>query len=436
MPDTTTTEIIPADPEWVERRGLIFKFGSYPDKGFSLTPEEYAAANAGISGVPIDLSHTPTILDGNLGHLFAAEVKGDELHGTVRLPKWLDDVLDAGKRKVSCEWDRATKRLRKLSLVPEPRIPDAVLMAAFSAAHPEAVPAADPSDLLGGLVAAFTARKRHPTLDRAMQHIHDLMALYPNGCPGVASVAEFGDVPKQRKAVRAIHDTTLDHGATCPAKRSAAFADSRVRRFPMNWNPFRKAVAALPDEPTDSDLAAVFGQLVEAKADDPEPTPAPSPKPPTTPPPPPPASFADSPEARALQSKIAELERKAAEREAAERASRAAAFAQQAKDAHRITPAMEADLSALFSQALADDATAEAKVTFSEGSATKQGSRLDALAAFVAKLPRHSLTADLIDPKDLPLGTNALFNGEARSTREDPEARGRRLFREGVGSAY
>jgi alkanesulfonate monooxygenase SsuD/methylene tetrahydromethanopterin reductase-like flavin-dependent oxidoreductase (luciferase family) len=190
----------------------------------------------------------------------------------------------------------------------------------------------------------------------------------------------------------------------------------------MNWNPFRKAVAALPDEPTDSDLAAVFGQLVEAKGDN-NPDPTPNPKPPTTPPPPPPASFAESPEGRAMAAEIAELKRKATEREAAERASRAATFAEVAKSTGRITPALEADLSALFNQVLADDAAHQAKVTFSEGSATKQGSRLDALVAFVAKLPKHRLTEDLIDPKgQVEPGVSALFNRSDKDPAAEQDA--------------
>jgi hypothetical protein len=57
---------------------------------------------------------------------------GGELHGTVALPKWLDDTIGAAERKVSATWDRATKRLTGLALVLNPRVSDAALFASFS----------------------------------------------------------------------------------------------------------------------------------------------------------------------------------------------------------------------------------------------------------------------------------------------------------------
>lgn len=120
--------------DFVIRRGKIFEAGDYPDKEFSITPEEMKEAVGEFTPVPVDLSHTSTVLDGKLGHLQAVEVSEDgaQLFGTVALPKWLDSLIEAGERKVSCTWDKATKRLRGIALTPTPRITDAVLMSAFS----------------------------------------------------------------------------------------------------------------------------------------------------------------------------------------------------------------------------------------------------------------------------------------------------------------
>lgn len=119
---------------WVIRRGKIFEVGRYPDRQFEMTPEELAAAAAAFTPVPVNLSHAPSVLDGKVGHLQAVEVADDgrTLLGTVAIPKWLDSLLDDTGRKVSCEWDRATKQLRGLALVNQPRVPDAALMAAFA----------------------------------------------------------------------------------------------------------------------------------------------------------------------------------------------------------------------------------------------------------------------------------------------------------------
>lgn len=119
----------------VTRKGKIFEAGDYPDKQFAITPEELAAAAADFKPVPLDLEHRSTVLDGRLGELSGVELSEDgrTLYGSVALPRWLDSLLDEGKRKVSCTWDRATKRLQGLALVNQPRITDAVLMAAFTA---------------------------------------------------------------------------------------------------------------------------------------------------------------------------------------------------------------------------------------------------------------------------------------------------------------
>lgn len=128
-------------PEGVLRAGKIFEAGEYPERGFTLTVPELEAAAAAFSPLPLKLQHVDTPLDGKLGVLESLHVAGAELIGRARLPRWLDRLIP--DKRVSCGWDRATKRLAELSLVTEPRITDAVLYAACSADREMAANLAD-----------------------------------------------------------------------------------------------------------------------------------------------------------------------------------------------------------------------------------------------------------------------------------------------------
>src|SRR5205085_11869415 len=98
----------------------------------------------------------------------SVEARGDELHGIVALPKWLDGALD--ERKVSATWDRETKTLAGLALVRNPRVSDAALMAAF--AVDEAVREGDSAvEAIRTLFAA--ARHDTPEGQLVMQELHN-----------------------------------------------------------------------------------------------------------------------------------------------------------------------------------------------------------------------------------------------------------------------
>lgn len=120
--------------EYVVRWGKIFETGKWPDKKFSLNEEEMKEAVADFSPVPVDLEHTSTPLDGKLGQLEAVKVAedGKTLMGGVAFPKWLNTALGNTAIKVSCTWDRATKKLAGIALTNNPRISDAALMSAFA----------------------------------------------------------------------------------------------------------------------------------------------------------------------------------------------------------------------------------------------------------------------------------------------------------------
>lgn len=179
-----TIENFSAPSGMVIREGKIFEAGDYPDKQFSLTPEELEKAALSFSPVDLDLEHRPTILDGKLGKLTEVKVKGKELFGKVELPEWLHAITKDDPLKVSCTWDRANKSLAKLALVLSPRVEDAALMAAF---------------------AEHTTRYGQQHL----QDLHDTACRY-----GAVCKAEMAS-KSEANAIQKIHDAAVKEGAKC-----------------------------------------------------------------------------------------------------------------------------------------------------------------------------------------------------------------------------
>ncbi len=119
----------------VIRTGKVFEIGDYPDKAFSLTEEEADQAIADFQAVDNDLEHTPTILSGKLGQLKSVWRQGKDLFGKVAIPKWLHEAVGSDPIKTSLAWNRQTKRIAGNGLVLHPRVKDAQLIAAFTAAN-------------------------------------------------------------------------------------------------------------------------------------------------------------------------------------------------------------------------------------------------------------------------------------------------------------
>lgn len=143
-----------SDDEFVYRSGLVFRCGDYPDKKFALTPEEARAAVGAFTGCQIVDTHLPSVFNGKLGEVLAVDLAedGETLVAAAALPRWLADVLGDEPLRVSTEWNRQRKTLDALALVPNPRVSDAALLAAF-------------------------AGRRHSDADlKDMQQIHDLAA--------------------------------------------------------------------------------------------------------------------------------------------------------------------------------------------------------------------------------------------------------------------
>jgi hypothetical protein len=207
----------------VVRKGLLFRAGQYPDKGYSMTPEELTAAAAAFSGpLKLDMEHTPTPLDGALGELRSVEVRDGVMYGEVALPTWLDGELEksGNGRKVSCLWDRATKQLRGLSLVRTGRLEDAALMAAFSAAHPVEEQPAQRKGWLASLVAKFTRAAEETADEAAAEAKAAAEAAFTAEVARIRADAE--ETVKEQRRVAAVER------AARVESESAAFADWAV----------------------------------------------------------------------------------------------------------------------------------------------------------------------------------------------------------------
>lgn len=123
-----------AEAGTVLRSGKLFEAGDYPDKGIALDETALDAAVAAFEPVDTDLEHVPTVLNGKLGRLERVWRDGAALCGTLALPQWLDTLIGGEPIKVSLAFDRLQKAIVGCALVLRPRIADAAVMSAFTAA--------------------------------------------------------------------------------------------------------------------------------------------------------------------------------------------------------------------------------------------------------------------------------------------------------------
>lgn len=131
-------ERLDASGDVVRRRGVIFRAGDYSaTHAFAMTPDELKSVASTFRGpIPIDHGHPTTDGPIDFGRLESVEASpdGTTLYGTTATPAWLDNALGEARWLVSASFDRATKAIRRLSLVTRPAIPDAELRAAFACA--------------------------------------------------------------------------------------------------------------------------------------------------------------------------------------------------------------------------------------------------------------------------------------------------------------
>lgn len=162
MNETALFKVVDRGDHRVYTDSRIFRAGDYKDKNFRLTPEELKrVAETFTAPVEVNLEHAPAMLKGKLGQVRSVWVDPNDpesLRGEVVIPKWLDDQLTDEERRVSAEFDRGEgKALVGLALTPTPRVKDAALMAAFTAAHPKSGddPASPPA-------AKKSGERKHP----------------------------------------------------------------------------------------------------------------------------------------------------------------------------------------------------------------------------------------------------------------------------------
>ena len=117
------------------KSGLIFRAGSYPDKGVTITNDDIRRIVKSFppEGVPLMSEHEESLIgkameeDGARVLRVWSEKNDTELHGDVRYPNWLAYGLRKLRNCVSVGLKAAKDGLRELSLVLNPRIVDAAL---------------------------------------------------------------------------------------------------------------------------------------------------------------------------------------------------------------------------------------------------------------------------------------------------------------------
>lgn len=251
-----------ADDGFVYRKGLIFRADKYDDKNFEMSPEELLTAANEFQPVPLDVEHIPSIFDSKLGSLLAVEPSADgwELYGVAKIPKWLNDLHGDIPLKVSCTWDRATKKLSKLALVRSPRVGDAALMAAFTASELEA--SSDSDDKFKDTILTFLKwfsennksafdMKAYQVYEEkspgffVMQRIHDTCAASGAICDPTNVRSEDDDEEEEDKpkngmrggynfvskkesdTFQRIHDLVIKQGAKCYADYNNSNGNNR-----------------------------------------------------------------------------------------------------------------------------------------------------------------------------------------------------------------
>ena len=145
-----------ASGEWTIRRGKIFEAGEYPDKKLTVTEQELAEMVANFKPVPINHEHESSLFDGHLGELIAVFHAGPDLVGDVKIPKWLDDLMELDPLRVSIELSHKPRRIVGLALTISPRVQDAAV-ARFSekGLRKETCPTMDEKSLFSKLAAFF-----------------------------------------------------------------------------------------------------------------------------------------------------------------------------------------------------------------------------------------------------------------------------------------
>jgi hypothetical protein len=238
----------------VRRRApVIFRAGDYEFLNappFRMTPDDIRRAVEEFEPTAVVDTHVPSIFNGKLA---STRIVGltptpdyTQFGADVELDRWLHELFKGEPLACSVTFDRHTKKLKNLALVPNPRIPDAAIEAAF---------------------AAEEERRQHtPHGQAAMQDIHDRAAQAGARCnPDAAFTADHeGD------ALQEMHDTAVKHGAVCktypapePEKPKKPAKPQEAEEAPMST----PAPAPAPAPEWEARFAAQDQALAELKAE-------------------------------------------------------------------------------------------------------------------------------------------------------------------------
>jgi hypothetical protein len=126
-------------PAWVERRAKLFEAGEYPDKGLTITTDHLDALVRNFARpVPVLVEHAESPLE--MGMLRSVERVGTELFGQIALSAEAHALVErSGARALSLGLSTNLDQIREVSLVRNPRVPDARLFFVQEDAPKEAV---------------------------------------------------------------------------------------------------------------------------------------------------------------------------------------------------------------------------------------------------------------------------------------------------------
>ncbi len=413
----------------VVKKGKIFQIGDYPDKNLKMDLTGLKKMVGRFSQpVPLDLNHHTTLkrLDSKLGRL--TKVWHDDAgaaFGEVEIPEWLNNLVckdDKGndlELPVSCALGKDDEGLliTKLALTDTPRVSDAAVFAAFSAAHPdEAQETVDELVAIGAKnpelvdfakeLAQFAASSRTNEGQSVLQQVHDTLARAGAVC---STDANF-HLADELSAIQKAHDEVKASGASCTflkdGEKPLTWFSTELSEQPADVKPkgdnmdseklslvqrMLKLIegdsAAPVVEETKEEVVEVKGKAKAAKA----------------------GNFgyiageaADltefaSPEVKALREQLAEQQKLTDKLIKDGIASQAKIIANELIAGKHAEEKQRVGLEATFSMLLADDQNNPTEIQFS---ADSKGSRVDALKALYEAKTIVPLTEETVNEKE------------------------------------
>lgn len=112
---------------WIDREAKLFQAGDFPDKGVTVGRDMLdSLAGNFVLPVPVLIEHSESPLE--IGFLTDVRVEGSELFGTVALTEEANALIEQSDAKaLSLGLNKELNAIQEVSLVRNPRIPDAKL---------------------------------------------------------------------------------------------------------------------------------------------------------------------------------------------------------------------------------------------------------------------------------------------------------------------